>query len=148
MGCTEGGVAKMKVFRLLVICGLGGFFLLAGALKLVDPVEFARAILRYQLVGEQLAWTGALFVPWTEIVVAAGLFFKNWRTASCWLLFALLLFFEAILLSALIRGLDIDCGCLGTNTSSSVSFALMRNIVLAALVLFVMKSESSGSEEN
>jgi len=125
---------------------MGGFFLVAGVLKIIDPVEFARAILRYQLVGESLAWVGALLMPWTEVVVAIGLFFKKWRFASCWLLLAMLVFFEGILLSALFRGLDIDCGCLGTNASSSVSFALIRNVVLAVLVLFIMKSESTISE--
>jgi putative oxidoreductase len=136
----------MKKFKWLAICALSIFFLVAGGLKLLEPVEFAQAILRYQLVEGHLAWAGALMVPWMEVVAAIGLLNSRWRSAACWLLLGLLCFFEVILLSALFRGLDIDCGCLGTNATSSVSFALMRNILLIAVLLSVWKTDTAKSE--
>ena len=136
----------MKKFKWLAICALSIFFMAAGGLKLLEPVEFAQAILGYQLIEGNLAWAGALMVPWMEVIAAIGLLVGRWRLAACWLLLGLLCFFEVILLSALYRGLDIDCGCLGTNASSSVSFALMRNILLIAILLFVLKTNSAKSE--
>ena len=129
----------MRILKCVIIWSISAFFLVAGILKLVDPVEFGRAILRYQLVGAQLAWIGALWLPWLEVLCALGLNFPSWRRAAICLLLGLLIFFEMVLISALMRGLDIDCGCLGTNAPGSLSFAMLRNVFLAAAlaILFI-----------
>lgn len=115
---------------------LGGLFLASGGLKLMDPQAFGKAILNYRLVGEFLAWVGALWIPWMEVIGAIGLFLEKWRRSAIWLLGSLIVVFEVILLITLFRGLDIDCGCFGTKSTTSVSFALMRNIlILGGLVL-------------
>lgn len=118
--------------RLFLLAVIGVFFLASGVLKLVDPVEFARAILRYRIVGEELAAVLALVVPWTEIVASFGLVVKSWRPAALTLVGAMLVVFELALASAWIRGLDIECGCFGSSVGSSVEFAFFRNIPLLA----------------
>ena len=120
---------------LLVV--VAGFFLLAGVLKLADPVEFARSILRYRLAGEQLSWLVALWLPWIEIGAASVLLPGTWRRAGLILLFGLLLAFQLALASAAVRGLDIDCGCLGGAVPTSIGFALLRNFLLMAAILAV-----------
>ena len=124
---------------IILTLGVGLFFLLAAVLKLIDMDEFGRAISRYQLVHGPLLWVAAFWVPWLEIAGVAGLWIRQWRQAGAILLLALLVVFEFILLSALIRGLDIDCGCLGTKSGSSVSFALMRNLILMVALIAVVK---------
>lgn len=117
---------------------LAGLFLASGCLKLMDPQAFGKAILNYRLVGESLAWLSALWIPWIEVIGAVGLFLSQWRRSAIWLLGTLMVVFEVVLLVTLFRGLDIDCGCFGTKSTTSVSFALMRNIViLGGLVLLV-----------
>ena len=123
----------MKIWiKWIFIAGLGGFFLLAGISKLADTTEFTRAILRYQLVGPGLAWAGALWFPWVEVLSALSLASSRLRLSAIWILIGLLGIFECALLSAFWRGLDIDCGCLGTSGEVGVSFALMRNVFLVA----------------
>ncbi|MEX0321072.1 MAG: MauE/DoxX family redox-associated membrane protein [Puniceicoccaceae bacterium] len=116
--------------RIFLLIAIGVFFLASGILKLLDPAEFARAIMRYRIVGEDLAAVGALAVPWTEVVAGIGLCFKVWRPASLLLILMLLVVFEFALLSAWMRGLDIECGCLGSGMASTVQFAFFRNIPL------------------
>jgi uncharacterized membrane protein len=119
-----------QALRIVLLAGIGLFFLASGILKLLDPVEFALAILRYRIVGESLAAIFALVVPWTEIVVCIGLCLKSWRAAALLLIIALLCVFELALASAWIRGLDIECGCMGSGVATSIQFAFFRNILL------------------
>lgn len=117
-----------------ILCLLvGGYFLMAGATKLIDPVAFFQSILNYQLVGEDLAWLAALYLPFLEIVAALALIIPRTRLAGLVWLAALLLVFQAALASAWVRGLDIDCGCVGSG-GSSVLFALVRNTVLLVML--------------
>jgi hypothetical protein len=135
----------MAVIKWLLIFLLGGLFLTSGGLKLMDPQAFGKAILNYRLVGESLAWLSALWIPWMEVTGALGLFFAKWRRSALWLLGILIVVFEVILLITLFRGLDIDCGCFGTKSATSVSFALMRNIIILGGLVLVGQVEGSQS---
>lgn len=126
---------------MILVILIGLFFLLSGILKLLDPVEFGQAILRYRIVGESMASLLALLLPWTEIVAGISLFLKSWRVAALWLIMAMLLVFELALMSAWMRGLDIECGCLGGELASSVQFAFFRNIPLIAACGWLLWTE-------
>jgi hypothetical protein len=116
----------------VVIIGVGGFFLVAGLSKLADTSEFARAIMRYQLVGPSGAVAAAVWLPWAEVLCALSLGFPQFRAAAAWMILGMLAFFEVALVAALLRGLDINCGCLGTIADSGVSFSIFRNLVFMA----------------
>lgn len=113
---------------------LAVLFALAGGLKLLDPAAFAVEINRYQLIP----WWGcallALFLPWLEICVGIGLLTRSFsRGALAWIT-ALLVVFSLALLSALLRGLSIDCGCFGRIWQSTGTFwPLVRNVVLLGM---------------
>jgi hypothetical protein len=129
----------MKMFlEPLIRLFLGGFFLYAGAIKLWDVATFTQAVEQYRLVTGALAWAVALWIPWIECLAGIGLWVKPFRTGSLWILAGLLLVFEGILLTALARGLDISCGCLGSGGESGILLAFIRNLVLMALVLGLM----------
>ncbi len=130
-----------NVIKWIFLLALAAFFLVAGFLKVTDPVEFMRAILRYQLFAPTLAWVAALWVPWMEIAAALGLLLRSWRQASAGLIILLLIGFEILLGSAAYRGLDIDCGCLGSGAGSSVQLALLRNLglLLAAIIVVILE---------
>jgi putative oxidoreductase len=121
--------------EIVVLFGLGLFFFYAGAVKLVDVATFMQSVEQYRLIDGFLAWGVALWVPWVECLAALGLWIKSLRRGSLWILTGLLVVFEIILLSALVRGLDISCGCLGSGSESSVLFAFGRNIVLLIIVI-------------
>ncbi|WP_309382432.1 MauE/DoxX family redox-associated membrane protein [Cerasicoccus frondis] len=121
----------MKAFaHVLAIC-VGGFFIWTSVGKIADPVEFYRSILNYQLLGERMAWWVALFLPWLEVFAGLGVMPPFTRKGGLFWLVAMLTVFITALLSALARGLNIDCGCTG-GAGSSVTFALVRNCFLLA----------------
>ena len=98
------------ILRLLV----GGAFVFAGALKIADPAKFAVDVSNYRLVPHELINLVAILVPWIE--VTAGLFVLAgiWLRAAALVITSLTVMFFAVIVSALARGLNIECGCFGT----------------------------------
>lgn len=91
---------------------LGGLFVYAGILKLMDPDGFAMTINLYGLVTWQMSTILAYAIPTVEIITGLALALDV-RGALA-VLVAQLLGFMCILLYALYIGLDADCGCFGT----------------------------------
>ncbi|PIU54566.1 MAG: DoxX family protein [Deltaproteobacteria bacterium CG07_land_8_20_14_0_80_60_11] len=90
---------------------LGGLFFYAGLQKVLNPYEFAEAVLAYRLLPESLVGVAAAGLPWLEI--AAGLCLgAGLKRRSCLLLLAgLVAGFLIVILITMARGLTIDCGC-------------------------------------
>jgi hypothetical protein len=122
------------LFRIL----LALLFASAGGLKLLDPAEFAAEINRYQLVPWWSCALLALLLPWMEICAGTGLLTRSFsRGALAWVT-ALLIIFSLALVSAMVRGLSIDCGCFGRVWQATGTFwPLVRNIVLLGFTLFL-----------
>jgi len=119
---------------------LGGLFLLAGLTKAYDPAGFTTEIQNYHLVP----WVGgvllALFLPWVEIFAAGALFLKRFQRGALLLISAMLIIYSAALISAMARGLNIDCGCFGRLISSTgIVWALIRNagLMIPAGILWI-----------
>lgn len=118
---------------------------IAGALKLADPAAFARDIGNYQITSALWAGVAAVYLPWLELALAAGLFFPRFIRAARLLSVALLGLFCAALISALARGLDIRCGCFGSaGAGASIGWALARNAVLIAALIHFGSPRGSG----
>lgn len=117
---------------------LGAVFLYAGVLKILDPAHFALSIASYRILPHTAAYVTAAILPWIEAICGLLLVTgKRTRTAS-FLVLVLTAVFAVTLLSAAIRGLDIDCGCFQGAGTTSIGFSLLRDCVLlaAALLLF------------
>jgi putative oxidoreductase len=127
---------------LLLRLGLGGLFVVAGALKLGDPAAFAQQIANYQLVPA-LAPYLAILLPPVEVVaglaLAAGP--ARWRQAGALVLALLTAMFTVAVASAAARGLDISCGCFGDPGSASGPvgwLTVARNLTLLVLLTGTM----------
>lgn len=98
------------ILRLLV----GGAFMYAGVLKIADPAKFALDVGNYRLVPHEWTHLVAILFPWIE--VAAGLFVLAgiWLRAAALVSTMLTGLFFFVIVSALARGLNIECGCFGT----------------------------------
>jgi uncharacterized membrane protein YphA (DoxX/SURF4 family) len=92
---------------------LGGVLVVAGALKLPDPAEAARAVRAYQLLPEGLAGPVAFGLPVVEIAVGLALLAGVFVRAAALATAVLLVAFLVGIVSAWARGLQIDCGCFG-----------------------------------
>ena len=116
-------------------------FLAAAYGKLRDPYAFAVSVYAYRVLPASLATVFAVVTPAIEVsaalALATGLL---WRGGAI-LIGGLLLVFIAGLAQAILRGINIDCGCFGKG-SSPVSFWLIaRNYGLLLLALFPMVVE-------
>lgn len=114
---------------------VAGVFIYAGTIKLLAPAEeFAYAIETYKVTGPQLSLWAAYIMPWLELfsglLLACGIF-TLFNALFCG---AMLLFFEALLAQAWLRGLLVtSCGCFGSGGSYSLPVEFMQNLVFLAL---------------
>ena len=92
---------------------LAAVFLVAGALKVIDPQSSVAAVRAYRLLPSPLATIVGWGLPFAEIALGVlllvGIATRLVALASA----VLLLVFVAAVISAAARGLSIDCGCFG-----------------------------------
>ncbi len=98
----------------LLRLAVGGAFLLAGALKIADPAKFAVDVGNYRLLPHELNNLVAILIPWIEVVAGVFVLAGIWLRAAALVITSLTVMFFFVILSALARGLNMDCGCFGT----------------------------------
>ena len=116
---TSGDVAARRINPSVVLpwvstvvrVGLGVGWIVAGAVKVVDPAQSVVAVRAYELLPPVLEQLVGWALPYLEIllglVLISGLF-TRWAAAAS---FLLQLAFVIGLIQAWSRGLTIDCGC-------------------------------------
>jgi uncharacterized membrane protein YphA (DoxX/SURF4 family) len=124
-------------WRYLLRLALGLVFLWAALAKIPEAGAFAKEVHYYRMLPVALENLFALGLVWAELLIGLGLVLNLApRTMTAAAGFLLVVFFIAIG-QAVIRGLDIECGCFGTSDGSRVGLvALGRDIVFLALAFF------------
>ena len=118
------------VLRVLV----SGLFLTAGVLKLQDPDGTLVAVYQYKLISWEASGVVASFLPFAEIAAAVGLWIPRLRLGASLLCIALNLLFIAALGSAVLRNLDVSCGCFGTTDLKTTSgLRLLEDVLLLSM---------------
>lgn len=110
-------------------------FLLAAPQKILDPSLFAQSVAGFLILPNILVNSTALILPWLEIVVAILLLCRVWPGPTLLLANGMLVVFLAALVSALVRGIDVDCGCFSPTGQSDVTEALVRDVLFLAIGL-------------
>ena len=123
-------------FRLLV----GGVFIWAGVLKILDPLEFAQDIANYRMISRNLSFFVALVLPWLEVLCGILLILGIFRSASSLLLTGMLSVFLVLIAVTLFRGLDVNCGCFGSLARHVDFQLLLTDIVLLYMTLNILVS--------
>ena len=90
---------------------LGGVFIAAGLDKITDVQAFTNSILHYEVVGPVLAMWTATILPSLELLCGLSLMIGLYPRGCELLMTILLAGFTMLIASALLRGLDISCGC-------------------------------------
>jgi uncharacterized membrane protein YphA (DoxX/SURF4 family) len=118
--------------------GFSGIFLFAAAPKIIDPAAFALAIGHYRLIPTPGPALVAHTLPWLELVIALALLVGRRWLAAAWLLaLGLSTVFLIAVASAWWRGLDIACGCFGSETPIGFTdVALRALLVLVSAAVF------------
>lgn len=92
---------------------LGVVFVYSGITKLIEPATFAEVVGNYRILPWCLVNLAAIFLPCLEIAPGLALFFPGWRRPAAKIILLLTGMFIMAVVTALIRGLDISCGCFG-----------------------------------
>jgi hypothetical protein len=134
-----GGRPSALYLRILAwICRLvvALVFFLAAWGKLQDPFGFAVNTYAYRIVPATWATVTGIALPAVEVLAALALVSPLLWRGGALLLGGLLAFYVFALFQAILRGIDISCGCFGKE-SSPVSFWLIaRNELLFLCALF------------
>lgn len=97
--------------------GLAGLFLLAAYNKLMPPNGpklFMASVQAFKLpLGDVLTRIATSATPWVELIAAVLLLRGVWSRAAATVLSLLLVVFIVLIVAALARGLNVDCGCFG-----------------------------------
>lgn len=112
-------------------------FIYAGVVKANDVIAFAGQIANYQLLPYAWNFLVASSLPYLELLCGILLLLNRRVRPAVLVLFVLNCVFMLALLSAIVRGLDIDCGCFrpDANISTTPLMALWRDIGLLVLLV-------------
>ena len=122
---------KRYLWRVVAII-IGGLFIYAGVVKVIDPAEFARDIDNYKMLPWQMGVGLGLYLPWLEIFCGLALIFRFFYRGALSILTGLVVVFLVATIAAKVRGLDITCGCFG-HVSQNWSFPAHLALDLAIL---------------
>jgi uncharacterized membrane protein YphA (DoxX/SURF4 family) len=129
----------MKWFNLLLRLVLGGLFVYAGVIKILDPAGFAKSISHFQILPHAQINLLAITLPWIEVLAGGLLIGGVWRRPSVLLIAGMLIVFIVAIGYAMHRGLNIECGCFGTKAGPKVGWTKIGEntaMLLGALWLF------------
>jgi uncharacterized membrane protein YphA (DoxX/SURF4 family) len=113
---------------------LAGVFLYAAFPKIADPAGFAKSIFNYQLLPDAAINPLAIFLPWLELVCGVALLAAPpLRRGALFLIAGMLVVFVVAIGAAMLRGLNIDCGCF--STSGAGTQAALPHLVLDIALL-------------
>ena len=131
------------VIGLLARMVLGVVLIVAGAIKLPSPAASARAVRAFQILPYDLAGYLGYALPAVEVLVGLLLVAGLFTRASAAVGGLLMLAFVIGIISAWMRGLNIDCGCFGgggTIEASQTQYGkdLLRDAGLAACAAWLV----------
>lgn len=119
---------------------LGVLFISSGIEKISDPGAFAVSIVNYKLVPLILVNTIAIVIPWLELIIGIFVLFGIKTEEASTVLSLLLVSFTIMVFIALLRGLNIDCGCFGTLTAEKVGLRkIIENLIFIAFTFPLIK---------
>ena len=140
-------IFENKYFAASVRVILGAIFVYASLDKIANPQAFADIINNYRVLPVQLVNPLAIFLPWLEFITGLFLISGKWVKGSLLIYSTLLVIFIIALSQALIRGLDISCGCFSVQptTTSNVWLRIIEDLIM---LFFSVKLYRSSLQQN
>ncbi|MCK4303582.1 MAG: DoxX family membrane protein [Candidatus Eisenbacteria sp.] len=122
----------MRYLEWICRYALALIFLFAAWEKLQNPYAFASDTYAYRAVPPSWATITGIALPAIEVLAAGALMTGLFWRGGAVVLGGLLVIFIAALFQAILRGIDINCGCFGKE-SNPVSFRLIAEDELLLL---------------
>lgn len=141
-------IAKRPRVQLLCQFLLGGIFIYASLGKILYPSAFVDIVKNYRILSDSLVNPVARILPWLELIFGLFLVLHFLKKISAGVLSFLLIAFIAVLGFNLIRGVNVNCGCLFQNqpesasSSSDMVISIVRDFLLlipGILIIFFSK---------
>ncbi len=133
----SGYECRMKTVAFIARLALGALFLCAGCVKLVNPLAFSEAVRAFDIVGDPwVAWI-ALGLPILEAILGIGLMIDGFARGAAALTVGLSTGFLLVICSAMLRGLEIKCQCLGSGDVMHYPSRLLQNSLLISICVGV-----------
>jgi putative oxidoreductase len=127
------------VWMLRLIIGVA--FIYAGWIKASDPIGFADSVHSFEILPNALISPFALALPIYEIA-AGALIVAGWpKRIGALALLLLTAVFCVALISALARGLTINCGCFGSASTTNPWIDLARDVLIIAGCVILYRPE-------
>ena len=115
---------------------MGVLFLVAALGKLSDLNAFAREVHNFRMLHPAMENVFALTLPWIELIAALSLLLGIRPRSGALVVAVLMSVFTVGVAQAIVRNLDITCGCFGTADAAQVGWKkLGENVGMTALSL-------------
>ena len=119
--------------------GLGAIFVYASWHKIMEPEKFARSIINYRMLPTESVNLLAIILPWMELVCGLLLILGLFTGGGVLVVALMISIFSVAIGSALVRGIDISCGCFSSVGGHKVNILLLlRDLLLFACALQVL----------
>jgi putative oxidoreductase len=129
-----------KAFIFVLRVFLGVLFVFSSADKVLHPDRFGIAIRAYELLPVGLSNIFALVVAWSELVAGIMLIFGVLTRKAAAAIFVLLAVFTIAIVTTMVRGFAIDCGCFSNEGGSQTGIRLVvRNLFLIVISLMIIR---------
>ncbi len=153
-GSRRGFQLKTKYLNLpfslydVLRIGIGILFIAASYYKIVSPGAFAQQIYNYKVLPTWAINPLAIVLPWVQLFCGIALVTNRIVLGAHVLILAMLLVFQTALASALLRGLNIACGCFKTGGEAATWWTFGRDfLLLLATALSARHSFRSESQK-
>jgi putative oxidoreductase len=128
---------KYVVFAIRLV--LGVVFIYASADKIAHPGAFAESIYNYRMLPHWSINVMAIVMPWLELICGALIIAGVFLRGSALMIGVMLGVFIIAISAALLRGLDISCGCFTVEGGHAVAVDLLvRDVLMFAGAMVVM----------
>lgn len=128
---------KNILFEIIRII-LAFLFILSALQKLRSLENFALSVDAYQIFAATLVNLITLIIPWLELFVGFGLLFRYKLKANLILYLIMMISFTILVFIAMVKGLDIECGCFGESSAKVGFIKLVENFIIIFLNLILL----------
>lgn len=123
--------------------GIGMLFIVSALTKIAGPASFALAVKHFRVLPLWAVNIPALLLPWCELTAGVALLSNRWRKAGAVIVLSMLCAFVGAIGAAMVRGLDISCGCFGEASGKAGAGLLVLDLLLIATTALILRSSPS-----
>jgi putative oxidoreductase len=132
-----------KYFLLGLRLIIGFVFVYASIGKIANPEEFAKSIDNYRVMPIYTINFIAIVLPWVELIIGLFVIFGIMIRTTSLLLMLNMSVFCILILNAIFRNLDIECGCFSSASAMVGWPKFFEDMVLLLIAIMIYFSGSN-----